>query len=90
MPPPFPGIPLVYMGDELGLDNDRSYLDDPEKADDSRWIHRPAMPWNVAARRNVQGSAEHRDWIAAQVRKSATAATTASANRMKFCSVVSR
>lgn len=56
----FPGIPLVYMGDELGLDNDRSYLDDPEKADDSRWIHRPAMPWGVAARRDVDGSVEHR------------------------------
>jgi amylosucrase len=56
----FPGIPLVYMGDELALDNDRAYLDDPEKADDSRWIHRPAMPWSLAAQRSVEGTVEHR------------------------------
>lgn len=52
----FPGIPLVYMGDELALDNDPSYLLDPEKEDDSRWIHRPAMPWDKAPRRNVAGT----------------------------------
>ena len=26
------GLPLIYMGDELGLLNDASYLDDPHKA----------------------------------------------------------
>lgn len=52
----FPGIPLVYMGDELALDNDPSYLIDDEKADDSRWIHRPAMPWKTAERRHVAGT----------------------------------
>ena len=35
------GLPLVYMGDELGLLNDMAYLDDPHKADDNRWMHRP-------------------------------------------------
>ncbi|MFZ9629849.1 MAG: alpha-amylase family protein [Ilumatobacteraceae bacterium] len=62
----FPGVPLVYMGDEIALDNDRTYLDDPEKAEDSRWIHRPSMPWNIAARRTVQGSAEHRMYSTVQ------------------------
>ncbi len=36
------GIPLLYLGDELGTLNDYSYVTDPAKADDSRWVHRPA------------------------------------------------
>lgn len=44
----FGGIPLLYMGDELGLTNDPSYLNDPEKAEDNRWIHRPEMNWDLA------------------------------------------
>jgi amylosucrase len=36
------GIPLLYLGDELGQLNDHSYLDDPALAGDSRWVHRPA------------------------------------------------
>ncbi len=45
------GIPLIYMGDELALDNDVAYATVAEHADDSRWIHRPAMPWDHALRR---------------------------------------
>jgi amylosucrase len=56
----FPGVPLVQMGDELALDNDPSYALDPAKADDSRWIHRPAMPWNLAERRHVSGTISYR------------------------------
>lgn len=44
----FGGIPLLYMGDELGLLNDETYLADPQKAADNRWIHRPAMDWKLA------------------------------------------
>lgn len=44
----FGGIPLLYMGDELGMLNDHSYLKNPDKADDSRWIHRPKMDWSLA------------------------------------------
>ena len=44
----FGGIPLLYMGDELGMLNDESYKKDPAKADDNRWIHRPKMDWNLA------------------------------------------
>jgi len=36
------GIPLIYLGDEVGVLNDYSYVQDPEKARDSRWVHRPA------------------------------------------------
>jgi glycosidase len=46
------GIPLIYMGDELGLLSDRSYLNDPAKARDSRWMHRPPMDWAKAISRH--------------------------------------
>jgi amylosucrase len=36
------GVPLIYLGDEVGTLNDHGYLDDPAKASDSRWVHRPA------------------------------------------------
>jgi len=48
----FGGIPLLYMGDELALLNDTSYLDESEHAGDNRWLHRPRMPWDVAAHRH--------------------------------------
>lgn len=48
----FGGIPLIYMGDELALPNDHGYLDVPEHAHDSRWIHRPRMDWDLAERRH--------------------------------------
>ncbi|CAD5366276.1 Amylosucrase [Rubrivivax sp. A210] len=35
------GIPLIYLGDEIGMPNDPGYLQDPGKAGDSRWVHRP-------------------------------------------------
>jgi amylosucrase len=44
----FGGIPLIYMGDELGLLNDHSFVGDQEKRDDNRWVHRQAMNWAVA------------------------------------------
>ena len=44
----FGGIPLLYMGDEIGLFNDHSFTQDPEKSADNRWIHRPAMDWPTA------------------------------------------
>jgi len=34
------GLPLLYMGDELGLLNDYSYQQVPAKKDDSRWVNR--------------------------------------------------
>jgi amylosucrase len=48
----FGGIPLIYMGDEIGLFNDYTYLNDPQKAVDNRWMHRPAMDWDRAAQRH--------------------------------------
>ncbi|MCP5126558.1 MAG: alpha-amylase [Gammaproteobacteria bacterium] len=48
----FDGIPMIYMGDELGLLNDHGYLDDPNLADDNRWTHRPFMDWCQAEQRH--------------------------------------
>jgi len=47
-----PGIPLIYLGDEIGTPNDHSYRDDPEVAHDSRWVHRPWFDWDRAALRS--------------------------------------
>ncbi len=38
------GIPLIFLGDEVGQLNDNSYLDDPSTQGDSRWAHRPYRP----------------------------------------------
>jgi amylosucrase len=54
------GIPLIYLGDEIGTLNDYSYRDDPAKANDSRWVHRPAMNWERAGCRNDGSSLEGR------------------------------
>ncbi|SNR55094.1 amylosucrase [Blastococcus mobilis] len=54
------GIPLVYMGDELALRNDAAYLTDAERAPDNRWMHRPPMDWEAAARRSDPSTLEGR------------------------------
>ncbi len=54
------GIPLIYMGDEIALRNDRDFAADPAHADDNRWLHRPRMDWDAAARRTDATSLEGR------------------------------
>ncbi len=56
----FGGLPLIYLGDEIGTRNDYAYRADPHKAGDSRWVHRPRMDWAAAARRHVEGCVEAR------------------------------
>ncbi|MFK8082395.1 MAG: alpha-amylase family protein [Granulosicoccus sp.] len=56
----FGGMPLLYMGDELGLSNDYGYSKSPDHAADSRWVHRPAMDWERAARRHDVSTVEGR------------------------------
>ena len=67
------GVPLLYMGDELALDNDVSYLDDAALAQDNRWMHRPWFDTEAAARRDDPDTVEGRvfAWIQrlAQVRR---------------------
>ena len=45
------GIPLIYLGDEIGLGNVHEYESDPEKTGDDRWMHRPPFDWEIAERR---------------------------------------
>jgi amylosucrase len=54
------GIPLIYMGDEVALRNEHSYEKDPALVDDNRWMHRPFMDWEAAARRSDPDSVESR------------------------------
>jgi len=54
------GIPLLYLGDEIGALNDYSYEDDPAHARDSRWVHRPRADWEKYKRRNDPNSIEGR------------------------------
>ena len=43
------GIPLIYMGDEVGLTNWHGWEDDPRLAGDGRWMQRPPMDWDRTA-----------------------------------------
>ena len=45
----FGGVPLLYMGDEIGTLNDHGYLYVPAEAGDNRWVHRPVMDWDAVA-----------------------------------------
>jgi amylosucrase len=54
------GIPMLFYGDELAYTNDYSYLQDPGKSYDNRWMHRPIMNWERNERRNIEGSFEAR------------------------------
>jgi glycosidase len=54
------GIPLIYLGDEIGTLNDYAYRDDPHKAADSRWVHRPRADWEKFERRKNPETVEGR------------------------------
>ncbi len=71
------GIPLIYMGDELGLLNDISYLSDSRKIDDNRWMHRPAMDWQRANRRHERREPLGRIYAGLQLLIAARTATPA-------------
>ena len=53
------GIPMLYSGDEIGQVNDYTYKEDPDKAPDSRYIHRGKFNWdlvdNIKDKTSVQG-----------------------------------
>ncbi|MEX2657551.1 MAG: alpha-amylase family glycosyl hydrolase [Balneolales bacterium] len=60
------GIPIIYLGDEIGQTNDYGYLSNPLKMRDNRWVHRPSMDWNKVNLRNTPGTIEHRIFSAYQ------------------------
>ena len=71
------GLPLIYMGDELGLLNDRAWESDPAHRDDNRWMHRPPMDWAAAERRHDEASVEGRIWAGLRRLVAARSATRA-------------
>lgn len=54
------GIPLIYLGDEIGTLNDYTYRDDAAHERDSRWVHRPRANWGKYAKRNDTNAIEGR------------------------------
>ncbi|WP_289645171.1 alpha-amylase family protein [Maribacter aestuarii] len=41
------GIPVIYMGDEIGTLNDYSFRTNEEHKNDSRWVNRPVQDWKI-------------------------------------------
>lgn len=54
------GIPMLFYGDEMGYTNDYSYLKEPGKSYDNRWMHRPLINWKKAERLHDPASVESR------------------------------
>lgn len=42
------GWPMIYMGDEVALGNDRDFEADPARRGEGRWLQRPMMDWERA------------------------------------------
>ena len=54
------GIPVLYSGDEIGQVNDYTYKQDPDKAGDSRYLHRGRMRWENVKKIKDKKSVESR------------------------------
>ena len=54
------GIPLIYLGDEIGTLNDYGYYDNPAHQNDSRWVHRPKADWEKYDRKDDPNTIEGR------------------------------
>ncbi len=60
------GIPMLFYGDELGYTNDYSYLNDPAKSYDNRWLHRPIIDWKKNKNIKLKNSTEQSIFAATQ------------------------
>ncbi len=58
------GIPVLWMGDELGMQNAEDWGLEPGHEDDNRWLHRPRMVWASAERRTDDATTEARVFAA--------------------------
>ncbi|HSG03475.1 MAG TPA: alpha-amylase family protein [Marinobacterium sp.] len=61
------GIPLLYQGDDLGVFNDNSYLEDPHKRSDARWVNRKMLNSDDFARGDKVSTVQGR--VAASLRQ---------------------
>ncbi len=53
------GVPMIFYGDETACTNDYSYLNDPGKSYDNRWMHRPMINWEKNDRVKEDGTIEN-------------------------------
>ncbi|HLP96353.1 MAG TPA: alpha-amylase family protein [Saprospiraceae bacterium] len=60
------GIPMLFYGDEVGYTNDYSYLNDPGKSYDNRWMHRPLIDWKKNKKAEKKGTVEHQIYSGTQ------------------------
>ena len=56
------GMPLIYLGDEIGELNDYSFTEDPDKKDDSRWVHRVHYDWKAWKKRSDENTVAGTLW----------------------------
>lgn len=54
------GIPMLYSGDEVGQVNDYTYKNNPDKAPDSRYLHRGKFNWDLVEQIKEEGSVSQR------------------------------
>ena len=54
------GVPMLFYGDEVGYTNDYSYLNDPGKSYDNRWMHRPVIDWDKNKKIDEESSIEQK------------------------------
>ncbi len=60
------GIPMLFYGDESGYTNDYSYLNDPAKNYDNRWMHRPVIDWKKNEKIEEKNTVEEKIFSATQ------------------------
>ncbi|MEO7530787.1 MAG: alpha-amylase family glycosyl hydrolase [Sediminibacterium sp.] len=60
------GLPMLFYGDEAGYTNDYSYLKDPAKIYDNRWMHRPVIDWEKNAMAEETNSVREKIFSATQ------------------------
>lgn len=60
------GVPILFYGDEVAYQNDYSYLQDPGKYYDNRWMHRPFIDWKKNAKAKKEGTEEFQVYTATQ------------------------
>ena len=60
------GMPMIFYGDESGHLNDYTYLNDPGKSYDNRWMHRPVIDWKKNGDVDKQATTEHSIFSATQ------------------------
>lgn len=61
------GIPVLYSGDEIGQVNDYSYKKNPNKREDSRYLHRGSMNWKLVE--NIQDATTVEAQVFLQLKK---------------------